>query len=123
MRATAREETVWTRHRRHPRAEVDLAVLCRTEDAAYRDFARMLGAGGMFVETENAPPVGSQVSMEFELPGLAGPIEIGAQVVWTRGALESGPSGMGLQFCDVERQLEEAIAAYVDRQRAAQTAA
>jgi uncharacterized protein (TIGR02266 family) len=86
--------------RRTLRVRVDYAV-AGTQRC---EWATTLGAGGMFIETEDSPPVGTRLKVRFCLPSGAAPHEIEARVAW---AMESGsdgslaPSpGMGIEFTD-----------------------
>ena len=49
------------------RADVNLAVVCRSREDVLDDIARKLGAGGMFVESDAPRPVGSVVEVEKAL--------------------------------------------------------
>jgi len=92
--------------RRWERADVNLAVVCRSRSEVVADLARKLGAGGMFVETESPRPVGSRVELEFRLPGLAEPVEISGRVAWVGEIGGDRPGGMGIAFDGVEGELQ-----------------
>ena len=91
--------------RRWERADVNLAVVCRSEEEALDDIARKLGAGGMFIESDRPKPVGSVVELQFSLPGIPSPVELQGQVAYTRDVSSTQPGGMGIQFVDVENSL------------------
>jgi uncharacterized protein (TIGR02266 family) len=95
--------------RRWERADVNIAVVCRGRDEALRDFARKLGAGGMFIETPHPKPIGSRVELQFNLPGMDGPVELAGKVAWVREVERSAPGGMGIAFEGVEDQLRDQI--------------
>jgi uncharacterized protein (TIGR02266 family) len=100
--------------REFPRGNVNLIVVRRSRDEIYREFARVLGSGGMFVETPDPPAIGDEVSMEFRLPGLAAQVAVRARIVWRREPGSEQPPGMGLQFVDVDEALCSQIGAFVD---------
>ncbi len=100
--------------RDYPRSDVNLLVIRRSRDEIYHEFARVLGAGGMFVKSPNPPNVGETLSMEFVLPGLEPPVEIRAEVVWRREPGTPDSPGMGIRFLDVEDSLRQRIGSFVE---------
>lgn len=84
--------------RAFPRADINLAVVCRGVGGAIEDFARKIGAGGMFIETEALEPIGTRVDLQFRLPGIPGPVEVTGRVAWTRPHGSDHPGGMGIAF-------------------------
>src|SRR5437667_2489614 len=58
--------------------------------------------GGMFVATRRALPVGARVMVRTSILDDAEPVEIEAQVCWSRrvGAGQGKPAGLGLRFVD-----------------------
>ncbi len=68
------------------------------------EYATTLGAGGMFVETEEPLAAGTRLKVRFRLPGLDEVHEVEARVVWRQEA-DAGPGGrrapgMGIEFTD-----------------------
>ena len=100
--------------RDYPRSDVNLLVLRRTKDEIYHEFARVLGAGGMFVKSLDPPDVGETLSMEFSLPGLDLPIEIRGEVMWRRESGTTESAGMGIRFLDVADTLRQQIGSFVE---------
>jgi uncharacterized protein (TIGR02266 family) len=88
--------------RSYPRADINLAVVCRGVGGAIEDFARKIGAGGMFIETETLEPVGTRVDLQFKLPGMPGPVEVTGRVAWTRPIGSEQPGGMGIAFDGID---------------------
>jgi uncharacterized protein (TIGR02266 family) len=80
--------------------------------------ATTLGAGGMFIATDDPPPEGTTLQVRFQVPGGTRSYALAARVVWTH-APSDGPSqtcGMGLSFaspaeCAVLATELEALAA------------
>lgn len=108
--------------RRWERADVNIAVVCQGRDEALRDFARKLGAGGMFIETSRPRPIGSRVELQFNLPGMAEPVELAGVVAWVRKVERSLPGGMGIAFEGVGEQLRAQIDRLVRAMKAAPAA-
>jgi hypothetical protein len=87
--------------RRWERADVNLAVVCRSQGEILDDIVKKLGAGGMFMESDRPKPVGSAVELQFNLPGIDAPVQLsgrvhrGSQVldVWWFVLAWSGSSG------------------------------
>ena len=66
------------------------------------DIATTLGAGGMFIATEDPLDVHTRVVVRFQIPGCAGYHTLEARVVWAdRPSDPAGRSGgMGIEFID-----------------------
>jgi uncharacterized protein (TIGR02266 family) len=95
--------------RRWERADVNVAVFCKGRDEALRDFARKLGAGGMFIETSRPKPIGSRVELQFNLPGVDRPVQLTGTVAWVRQVDRTNPGGMGIAFEGVEESLRSEL--------------
>jgi uncharacterized protein (TIGR02266 family) len=69
------------------------------------EYATTLGAGGLFIETEELLPVGSPLKLRLRLPGGEAIHEIEARVAWHQKAVAGKPGirapGMGIEFVDV----------------------
>lgn len=69
------------------------------------EYATTLGAGGMFIESEQAAQKGALIKVRFRLPSSPTLHEIQGRVAWAIAAETpgSGPSrvpGMGIEFTD-----------------------
>jgi type IV pilus assembly protein PilZ len=99
--------------RQSPRAEFVVRVNYRTVDALFSEFASNINEGGIFVETDTPQPAGTEVELEFKLPGASEPVRVHALVVRTVGAGLDEPSGMGIEFgnlsAEVRQQIDEII--------------
>ena len=73
--------------RSSPRAEFVVRVNYQTVDSLFSEFARNINDGGIFVETDAPQPVGTNVELEFKLPGADRPIEVVGNVVRSVGSL------------------------------------
>jgi len=73
------------------------------------EYATTLGAGGLFIESDEPLPAGSLVKVRFRLPGREPLHEIEGRVVWAHGAGRdpAGKSpGMGVAFLDAQATAE-----------------
>jgi Tfp pilus assembly protein PilZ len=104
--------------RRYRRMTVRLTAVYEYGGKPHEAVATTLGAGGMFVATDDPPPQGAVLKVRFQVPGGTRSYDLIARVVWTH-APSDGPSqscGMGLAFaspaeCAVLATELEALAA------------
>ena len=102
--------------RASPRADIVVRVNYQNVDSLFSEFARNINDGGIFVETDTPQPVGTNVELEFKLPGADRPIKVVGNVVRSISAdqIESdAAAGMGIEFenldSDVRQQINEII--------------
>jgi uncharacterized protein (TIGR02266 family) len=67
-------------------------------DRILSDFARNISEGGLFIATETTLPVSTVISLQFRLPASQEPIVVSGRVVWTVNGGTEQPSGMGIEF-------------------------
>jgi len=92
--------------RKHSRAPLATQVYCR--ECMSLAFARDVSLGGMFIETRNPLPVGSQVSLRFHLND-GGPIVMtAAEIKYSVQKL-----GMGVEFVELSPADRKRIAAHI----------
>jgi len=90
--------------RRSDRLELVVRVDYKTVDELFSEFARNINEGGLFVETDTPPEIGSSVALQFQIPGSPEPIQVMGRVVRvTPGDVETGP-GVGIEFEDLDEQ-------------------
>jgi Tfp pilus assembly protein PilZ len=85
------------------RVEVKVPVHLWSDDEEYvLGVTQNLCIGGMFVATQRSLPVGARVMVRPSILDGVEPVEIEAQVCWSRriGAERSKPAGLGLRFVD-----------------------
>ena len=72
------------------------------DDGARRDYATTLGAGGLFIECDEALPPATILKLRFRLPQSQVLHELEGRVTWRRDAHKdrSLAPGMGVQFGD-----------------------
>jgi uncharacterized protein (TIGR02266 family) len=87
--------------RRFRRQTVRILVDYQRHDGVACDYATTLGAGGLFIATEEPLEVGTILKSRFRLAGGGSLHEIEGHVVWTRGGDSAQRSpGMAIQFDD-----------------------
>ena len=95
--------------RRSERVDLVVRVDYKTVDELFSDFARNINEGGMFVETESPPVVGSVVALQFSIPGSQEPVQVMGRVARTSSGERGDPPGMGVEFEDLDGQSRELI--------------
>jgi Tfp pilus assembly protein PilZ len=103
--------------RRYRRQTLRVLVDYRTETGICCDYATTLGAGGMFLETDEPLIPGSIIKARFRLPNGDELHEIEGRVVWHRPPAAAGKpiqiGGAGVKFTDqgaiskLARELED----------------
>jgi uncharacterized protein (TIGR02266 family) len=84
--------------RRARRAGVTVRIDYATVDELFSEFTRDINEGGLFIETEKPHQPGTEVSMQFHLPGSQEVLcTLGRVVRVTHGAVGM-PAGMGIEF-------------------------
>jgi type IV pilus assembly protein PilZ len=103
-----------------PRADLVVRVNYQTVDSLFSEFARNINDGGIFVETDTPQPVGTNVELEFKLPGADRPIEVVGNVVRsisTDQVESDGVPGMGIEFENLGADLREQINEIIQKLR------
>lgn len=95
--------------RKSQRADWVVRVDYQTVDELFSEFARNINEGGIYVETESPQPLGTTVSLQFQLPGGDDPVEVTGRVVRHGDAAAGELPGMGIEFDDLGRQERELI--------------
>ena len=69
--------------------------------------SKNISVDGMFLFTENPPPVSTHTKLEFSIGDLEN-IEINAEVVWVNNA-SSQDLGMAVKFLNLDQEIKDAI--------------
>ena len=81
------------------------------------EYTQNISAGGIFIETREPLPVGTEVEMRFQPPGAEEMIEVTGLVMWVnpyRSDSDDHPNpGMGIQFGNIPDELKEQLAQVV----------
>ena len=88
--------------RRYRRRTVRVLVEYLSDAGLCCDTATTLGAGGLFIETDQPLPAGSAIKLAFQLPGSDVRHEIEGTVAWAHrpSGGSVGAAGMGVEFSD-----------------------
>src|SRR5438132_231341 len=113
--------------RAFPRYNVNFAVRFATVQDFVLEYAANISAGGVFVHTENPPPLKTVVQVEMELPGGGSAVPARGLVVHRvtpQDAQRRGTvPGIGIQFMDADdefrRRIDSAITHILETERAA----
>jgi len=108
--------------RRSERSDYVVQVDYKTVDELFSEFARNINEGGLFVETETPPAVGSRVALQFRIPGSSEPIQVMGRVVRTSEGVRDEPLGMGIEFENLDGQSRDLINELVRNLRVGMTA-
>jgi type IV pilus assembly protein PilZ len=103
--------------RRAERTDLVVRVDYQTVDQLFSEFARNINEGGLFVEAEQPHPVGTRVALQFKLPGGDEPLQVSGVVVRTAEGSDDDPSGMGIEFDDLDTRTRQRINELVRRLR------
>ena len=105
------------KHRKTPRTPITTQVNYHAVDNFLIDFADDLSTGGMFIATQEPFEPGTQLILEFLLPGYNYPIRVKAEVMWSRTKLTSVGQlrGMGVKFIDLSASAKDKINAIVKK--------
>jgi uncharacterized protein (TIGR02266 family) len=84
--------------RRAGRAGVTVRIDYSTVDEMFSEFTRDINEGGLFIETEKPHQTGTEVSMQFHLPGNNEVLRTIGRVVRVSSGDVGAPAGMGIEF-------------------------
>ncbi len=95
------ESVPGSERRRSQRADLIVRVDYATVDELFSEFTRDVNEGGLFIETEKPSQPGTEVTLQFHLPGTDERIETLGVVVRVSTGDSTMPSGMGIEFDDL----------------------
>jgi uncharacterized protein (TIGR02266 family) len=90
--------------RRSHRAELIVRVDYSTVDEMFSEFTSDINEGGVFIETENPQPPGTEVALHFNLPGSERVVKTTGVVVRTTTGEDREGAGMGIEFEDLPEE-------------------
>lgn len=104
-------------HRRQSeRVAVELGVTMTSESNFYVGFAGNISEGGLFIATHQMVPVGREIDLRFQLPGVDEPVDVKAGVRWQRTAVDYDDGilpGFGVEFLDLDDQTRRRIEDFI----------
>ena len=105
-------------NRKHPRVPSRLRCWCEGENVTVYARVGNISEGGMFVCTSTPLNLGTEATLRF---GQEIAVETHAKVVWVHDGKGGGlPTGMGLQFDDLDEPRVEAIRRLIEGEQRAQ---
>ena len=103
--------------RRSAREDLKIPVDYSAVDAFFSEFTTNVNEGGMFIATETPSPLGTDVALEFRLPGLERPVNVSGRVAWISDGKGDSPVGMGIEFRELAVEVRATINEIVRRLR------
>jgi uncharacterized protein (TIGR02266 family) len=95
---SAANEAADAERRRSNRAEMVVRIDYATVDELFSEFTRDINEGGLFIETEKPKPVGTEVTMQFNLPGTDQRFTTIGRIVRISQGAEGALPGVGIEF-------------------------
>ena len=94
----------------HPRVVVDTTVSCEVRGGAtFTGMAKDISIGGMFIESTEIVPFGTEVSIVGRFPGAKADLRLPGVVRWAK------PMGFGVQFASMGARETYAISELLKR--------
>lgn len=100
------------------RIPIQLLVDYRADGHYLFDFCRDLGAGGVFIQTEQPLPQGSHVDLTFTIPDSKETLSAKGKVIWVQAAgaqRDEASPGMGVQFENFGPEQRRILEQFVER--------
>jgi uncharacterized protein (TIGR02266 family) len=103
--------------RKKSRMPIIIQIDYHAVDSFFREFADNISTGGMFIATPKPLKPGTQLSLEFLLPGCDYPIRVKAEVTWNRDKTSDQRRGMGVKFDSLSPSAKDKINTVVKQLR------
>ena len=101
--------------RRSPRVQHELLVGVTSDEVHFSGWGTNLSAGGVFVNSHHAPPVGTKVHVLLQLPGHS-ECKLNGRVAWAQA---TGPGvdepGMGIEFLEPDEETRRLLGEMVEK--------
>jgi uncharacterized protein (TIGR02266 family) len=110
--------STFTEKRRHPRIKLITKVTHMAGKFFHYYYSRDLSLGGIFLETQEPFPIGTEVQLEFPLPEVAERLSVKGKVVRIVERAEDAPGpypGMGVEFMGMTEEARGMLADFVTR--------
>ena len=104
--------------RRHGRLSLKVPVDYSSVDAFFSEFTTNINEGGMFIEIDAPPELGTDVQLQFHLPGEDQPLQVEGRVAWISDGKADSPAGAGVEFKNLTPEAREQINCIVRELRA-----
>jgi len=103
------------------RIPIQLLVDYKAEGHYLFDFCRDLGSGGVFIQTKNPQPQGSNIELTFTIPDSKETLTTEGKVIWVQPFLAERKeltAGMGVQFSKFSDEHRKILEDFVKRHHA-----
>jgi uncharacterized protein (TIGR02266 family) len=121
-RIEAKEPLPEVDRRRTSRAAVTVRIDYSTVDEMFSEFTRDINEGGLFIETEKPHEPGTEVAMQFHLPGTDEVVQTRGRVVRVSPGAPGTAPGMGIEFDELtpadRRRIDQIVRALRSRELA-----
>lgn len=101
--------------RRSARVHHEVMVGVTSEQETFSGWGTNLSAGGVFVNSQHAPPIGTRVHVLLQLPGHS-ECKLNGRVAWAQA---SGPGvdepGMGIEFIEPDEATWQMLGEMVEK--------
>lgn len=90
-----------------PRVQKALSLTYQDRKAFLMAYTANIGAGGLFIRTSHPLKKGQVFLLKLQLPGLAEPMKIKCEVVWSKKEgqeTDKRPPGMGVKFTEMSHR-------------------
>ena len=99
--------------RRSTRSPLTVRIEYATVDEMFTEFTRDINEGGLFIQTDKPHDPGTEVRMQFNLPGSAEVLRTVGRVVRVTPSILGKPGGMGIEFDELtpedRRKIDEIV--------------
>ena len=105
-------------NREDTRVPIQLLVDYKSDGHYLFDFCKDLGAGGVFIQTDNPLPQGSDVDLTFTIPDSKETLITKGQVIWVQKSVpdrEDLAAGMGVQFSNFGKEQRSILDNFIKR--------
>ena len=103
--------------RRHGRVPLKIPVDYTSVDAFFTEFSANINEGGMFVEMDEPPELGTVVQLQFSLPGDEQDVQVEGRIAWISDGKDESAAGVGIEFQNLPPDVCETINNIVRRLR------
>jgi uncharacterized protein (TIGR02266 family) len=95
--------------RRSARVPLKIPVDYSAVDAFFTEFSANINEGGIFVQSDTRSEIGTEVQLQFRLPGREEPLDVTGRVAWLSDGKGESPEGMGIEFTGLTAEVREEI--------------
>jgi Tfp pilus assembly protein PilZ len=105
--------------RQAPRIETDLRFISCTSGICTDSRIINMSVSGAFIETREPLPIDAELDLHLQLPGDSEIMSIDACVIWTKSICCAASAGMGIQFKKILPKHQQKLAAFIEKNREA----